>query len=54
MMLSTNVRLVLRLQLTEQQQVKLCECLELTVRQLAAVQTGTALLVKVSVFRYLV
>jgi hypothetical protein len=57
MMLSTKVPLVLRFQLNEQQNVKIVRVsgTDSTVDSgLAAVQVGTALLVKVSVFRYLV
>jgi hypothetical protein len=57
MMFSTKVSLVLRFQLNEQQMVKVVRVsgTDSTVKcGLVAVQIGTALLVKVSVFRYLV
>jgi hypothetical protein len=57
MMLSTTVPLVLRFHWNEQQKVKAVRVsgTEGTVKSgLTAVQIGTALLVKVSVFRYLV
>ena len=57
MMLSTNFPSVLRLQLNEQQKMKAMQVsgTDSTVKcGLAAVQIGTALLVKVSVFWYLV
>jgi len=57
MMLSTMVPLVLRFQLNEQQNVKFVRVSETdsTVDSgLAAVQIGTALLVQIRVFRYLV
>jgi len=56
-MLSTMVPLVLRFQLNEQQNVKFVRVSETdsTVDSgLAAVQIGTALLVQIRVFRYLV
>ena len=57
MLLSTKFPSVLRLKLNEQQKVKSVResGTDSTVKcGLAAVQIGTALLVKVSVFRYLV